>query len=151
MNNIKTVALVAALLTTAGCTGISTRRVDAKDKEIHGIRVYPPRTYLFVSATESKLVTLPDLERAYDVKPWAFFAKHDFKLELADGVIAKAETDQDSTASLALLQKLAEIGAEAAKGTAKAAEGAAFATNFGLDPGIYRIDDTGIFQIVNKK
>jgi hypothetical protein len=155
MHYIKNTLFVAALLVTAGCTGICTRAVKSSggtaDAHVHGIRVYPPRVYLFVSASESKLVTLPDLERAYDIKPWAFFAKHDLKMELGDGVITKVETDQDSTAGLALIQKLAEMGAEAAKGAAHAVEGASFATNFGLDPGIYRLDDQGVFQIVNKK
>ena len=149
MHYVKTAALLTALLATAGCTGISTQMVKASDPDYHGIRLYQPRVYLFVSEKESELHTLPDLERAYDVKPWAFMAKHDFKLQLTDGVVTSLEADQDSTAGLALIQKLAELGAAAATG-AKATEAVAFNTNFGLPPGIYRIDDHGVFQLVNK-
>jgi hypothetical protein len=45
---------------------------------------------------------------------------------------------------------MAELGAAAAAG-AKGVEGTAFATDFGLSPGIYRIDDQGAFQLVNHK
>ncbi len=149
MHYIRATALLA-LMAAGGCTGISTRMVRANDPEPHGIRVYPPRVYLFVSTNESRLVTLPDMDRAYDVKPWAVLAKHDFNLELSDGIITKLGADQDSTAGFALLQKLAELGAAAATG-AKGVEGTAFATDFGLASGIYRIDDKGVFQLVNRK
>jgi hypothetical protein len=150
MHYIKTAALLTALVAAGGCTGISTRMVKTNDPEPHGIRVYPPCVYLFVSTNESRLVTLPDMGRAYDVKPWAILAKHDFSLELSEGMITKLAADQDSTASLALLQKMAELGAAAAAG-AKGVEGTAFATDFGLTTGIYRIDDKGVFQLVNQK
>jgi hypothetical protein len=64
-------------------------------------------------------------------------------------------SDQDSTAALALLQKIVEVAGEVAKDAAKAAaSGKAvadvdFGSSLGFQTGIYEIDERGAFRRLN--
>jgi hypothetical protein len=142
----KALLLISAIALT-GCSGISTHQAS-KDC-VRGIRVYQPKVYLFVGTQASKLVVLPDPEHAYDVKPWAFLAKTDFNIKVADGLPTEADVKLDSTAALALLQKAAELAADAAKGAAKAVADQELPGTFGLNPGVYTLSPSGGFQLVH--
>lgn len=60
-------------------------------------------------------------------------------------------SDQDSSAALALRQKIVEVGGELAKASAAAAGIAVadvdIASSFGLETGIYELDETGKFRL----
>jgi len=120
MNSLKTygVAVLLGSMALAGCAGLS-----------NGIRVYPQKVYLFVDKTKnvSKILTLPDLKNSYQVQPWSFLSKHNFTIKIQEGQVTELGSDQDSSAALALLQKIVEVGAELAKASAEAAKAAAAA------------------------
>ena len=143
-----TLTITALCLFGSGCSGISTHRA-AKDGPVHGIRVCMPKAYLFVGAQASKLVVLPDLGNAYDVKPWAFLAKTDLNLKMTDGVPTESGVNLDSTASLALIQKLAELAAAGAGQAVRAVSEQELPGTFGMTPGIYTISDQGMWTKVS--
>ena len=147
MGTIRTAAIIlATMLATAGCAGLS-----------NGIKIYPQKVYLLVDQEKkaSKLITLPDIKNGYEVKPWSFLSKHDFKIQIQEGQLKELSSDQDSTAALALLQKIVEVAGEVAKEAAKAAaSGKAvadvdFASSLGFQTGIYEIDERGAFRRLN--
>jgi hypothetical protein len=142
-------SLTALCLIGSGCSGICTYRAT-KDGPVRGLRVYQPKVYLFVDVKASKLVVLPDPDNAYDVKPWSVLAKTDLTLKTTDGLANEAAVNLDSTAGLALIQKVAELAAGAAKDAAKAVSEQELPGNFGLDPGIYTFTADGKLARVSK-
>jgi len=143
--------LLVALLFLNACAGIS-----------HGVRIYPQKVYLFVDATKNsaRLLTLPDIKNGYDVKPWSFLSKHEFSIKVADGQVSELASDQDSTAALALLQKIVEIagelGGEALKAaiegaksgkTAKPVADVDLGSAFGLASGIWEFNEKGVQKV----
>jgi hypothetical protein len=134
-----------------GCAGIS-----------HGIKVYPQKIYLFVNRDTqnpekdtSRIVSLPDLKNGYEVKPWSFMSKHNFTVKIAEAQVTEVTSDQDSTAALALLQKIVEVGGqlglEALKqgAAAKAVADIDMGSSLGLPSGIYEFDEKGMFRKVS--
>ena len=148
-------ALILLLLLVSGCAGISTH--PAGPNRANGIRVFPQKIYLLVDkdAKSSRLVSLPDLKNAYDVKPWSFLSKHNFTIKIEEAQVKEFSSEQDSTATLALLQKIVELAGEAAKEAAKAAAaGKAVAeidikSSLGFDTGIYELSEAGVFKKVS--
>lgn len=122
-----------------GCATIVTKKVADITAEPEGIRVYPPKLYLFVDAgvNESNLVTAPDFGNAYDVKPLTILSKHDFKLEVDDGVVKALTSSQDTTAFLTFFKEAAQM---AAKGAGLGVSKNTFKGTFGLQTGIYVLD-----------
>jgi hypothetical protein len=147
--------LILLLLVANGCAGIST--YPARSNDPQGIRVYPQKIYLFVDheKKESKIISLPDIKSAYDIKPWSFLAKHDFKITITDAQVQELTSNQDSSAALSLLQKIVELAETAAKGEVipggKASALIDFTSDFGLDSGIYELDENGVFKRVSTK
>ena len=143
------------LLLVSGCAGISTH--PAGPNRANGIRVFPQKIYLLVDkdAKSSRLISLPDLKNAYDVKPWSFLSKHHFTIKIEEAQVKEFSSEQDSTAALALLQKIVELAGEAAKEAAKAAAaGKAVAeidikSSLGFDTGIYELSEAGVFKKVS--
>jgi hypothetical protein len=147
-------ALIISLLVVGGCAGIST--YPARPNEVHGIRVYPLKVYLLVDRENkiSRLVSLPDVKNAYDVKPWSFLSKHDFTVKIEGAQVKELTSNQDSSAALSLLQKIVEVAgkvAEKAAGApgAKAVADVDFQSNLGFDTGIYELTETGVFKKVS--
>jgi hypothetical protein len=147
-------ALIPLLLMVNGCAGISTN--PASPNQANGIRVYPQKIYLIVDKQRdfSRLVSLPDLKNAYDVKPWSFLSKHEFTIKIEEAQVKELTSNQDSSAALSLLQKIVELAAEAAKEAAKAAGGGKavadidIKSSLGFDTGIYELTETGMFKRV---
>jgi hypothetical protein len=147
-------ALVISLLVVSGCAGIST--YPGRTNEPHGIRVYPQKIYLLVDKQQnsSKLVSLPDVKNAYDVKPWSFLSKHDFIIKIEEAQVKELTSNQDSSAALSLLQKIVELAAEAAKEAAKIEGGGRavadidIKSSLGFETGIYELSETGMFNKV---
>jgi hypothetical protein len=148
-------ALILLLLLVSGCAGISTH--PAGPNRANGIRVFPQKIYLLVDkdAKSSRLISLPDLKNAYDVKPWSFLSKHHFTIKIEEAQVKEFSSEQDSTAALALLQKIVELAGEAAKEAAKAAAaGKAVAdvdikSSLGFSTGIYELSEDGTFKKVS--
>lgn len=138
---------VAGSLALGGCAGMS-----------HGVKVYPQKIYLLVDKEKatSKLVSLPDIKNGYVVKPWSFLSKHEFSIKIEEAQIKELTSNQDSTAALAFLQKIVEVGGQLATEALKAAAPVAgkavanvdLASAFGLQTGIYELDETGQFRRV---
>jgi len=143
---------VVLALHFAGCATIITTKANPDDVP-NGIRVYLPRIYLFVDAEgtppTTKLMYLPDYQRAYDIKPLTLLAKQDFEVEFTDGQVSKLKANQDTTAIIELLKKAAELGAKAAGlGVSKEV----LPGSLGLPSGIYRLEDNGsLVQVAGKK
>jgi hypothetical protein len=143
------------LLLVSGCAGISTH--PAGPHQANGIRVFPQKIYLLVDkdANSSKLVSLPDVKNAYDVKPWSFLSKHHFTIKIEEAQVKEFNSEQDSTAALALLQKMVELAGQAAKEAGKAAAaGKAVAdvdirSSLGFNTGIYELSEEGMFKKVS--
>ncbi len=139
---------VAGSLALGGCAGVN-----------RGIKIYPQKVYLLVDREKSvsKIVSLPDIKNGYELKPWSFLSKHDFTIKIEDAQLKELSSNQDSTAALALLQKIVEVGgqlaAEAIKAGApvagKAVANIDLASAFGLETGIYEIDEMGQFKRVS--
>ena len=137
--------IAVAALFLAGCAGLS-----------HGIRIYPQKIYLFVDKEkgQSRIVSLPDIKNGYDVKPWAFMSKHTFTVKIDEAQIKELTSDQDSTAALALLQKIVEVGGQLATEAIKAGAPIAgkavanidIASAFGLQTGVYEFDEQGALK-----
>ena len=142
--------LIISLLMICGCAGMST--YTALPNQPRGVRVYPQKIYLFVDKEKniSKLVSLPDFKNAYDVKPWSFLSKHDFKITIEEAYVKELTSNQDSSAALALLQKIAELAAGKIPSPAKAMmDTAIIESSFGFETGIYELTETGVFKKVS--
>ncbi len=128
----------------SGCATLVTRKADLAAAPA-GVRVYPPKVYLLVDAAERKstLAFLPDYTRAYDVLPFSFLAKQDFKIEFDEGQLKALAANQDTTALVSLLKEGASLAAQAA---GVGASSATIAGTFGLPSGIYILDDDGTFR-----
>jgi len=142
------VVIAVASLALSGCAGLST-----------GVKVYPQKVYLFVDQTKnvSKILTLPDLKNSYLVQPWSFLSKHDFTIKIQEGQMTELTSNQDSSAALALLQKIVEVAGDLAKASAAAAGAAGvavadvdFPSSFGLETGIYELNESGKFSLVSR-
>jgi hypothetical protein len=148
-------ALVLTFMVIGGCAGMST--YPAHPNEANGIRVYPQKIYLLVDkeSKSSKLISLPDVKNAYDVKPWSFLSKHDFTIKIEDAQIKELTSDQDSSAALSLLQKIVELAGEVAKEAAKGGSGGKavadidFKSSLGFDTGVYELTEKGMFVKVS--
>lgn len=143
------------LLLVSGCAGISTH--PAGPNRTNGIRVFPQKIYLLVDkdAKSSRLISLPDLKNAYDVKPWSFLSKHHFTIKIEEAQVKELSSEQDSTAALSLLQKIVELAGEAAKEAGRAAAGGKavadvdIKSSLGFSTGIYELSEDGLFKKVS--
>jgi hypothetical protein len=142
------VSLLLAL-NVAGCATIITTKANPNENP-NGIRVFPPRVYLFVDKEKEKsqLIYLPDYGRAYDIKPLTFLAKQDLTVEFGEGgQVAKFTANQDTTAIIELLKRAAEL---AAKGLGVPVAKEVIQSNLGLESGIYRLEDDGTWVRVTR-
>jgi hypothetical protein len=137
---LKVSLFIILALYPAGCATLTTSKANLNEKP-NGVRVYPPRIYLFVDAkTSASVVYLPDYARAYDIKPLTFLAKQDFTIEVPDGRLSKLTANQDGTAFLTFFASMTKEAAQVAKGVSKEV----ITGNFGLASGIYRLNDDGV-------
>lgn len=145
MKTILRVVICAILCAVAaGCASIVTNRANL-DSEPDGVRIYPPKVYLFVDTVEKRttIAYMPDYKHAYDVKPRSFLAKQDFKVEMEDGQLKSLLANQDTTAALTFFSSAAALAAKAA-GVGLSA--VTYNGTFGLKSGIYQLDEDGVFR-----
>lgn len=140
-------ALFASLLAAAlasGCATVVTSKADL-NRPPEGVRIYPPLVVLLVDAAEKKttIAYLPDYSRAYDVKPRTLLAKQEFKIETDEGQLKSLTATQDTTAILSFIKENAALAAKAA---GVAASSSVINGSFGLESGIYRLGDDGVFR-----
>jgi len=128
----------------AGCASVVTHKANLAEPP-DGVRVYPPKVYLMVDTVEKKttLAYLPDYGRAYDVKPVTILAKQDFKIELDEGQLKTLTSNQDTTTLLSFLKESAALAAKAA---GAGVSSTVINGTFGLESGIYLLDDDGAFR-----
>jgi hypothetical protein len=140
-------AALAAL--APGCATLVTREADLA-RAPDGIRIYPPRVCLLVDtrandgAGSTVLALLPDLARAYDLRPRTILARQELRLELEAGQITALHASQDSAVFLSFLRDAAEIAAGAA-GVGVSA-GAPLEGTFGFSDGVHCLRDDGTFE-----
>ena len=127
----------------SGCAMVVTKPADLA-RAPDGIRVYPPRVCLLVdnAASTTVIAYFPDLARAYDVKPVAVLARHEFKLEIEEGQVQALTSNQDTTFFLSLLRE-ARLAAKAA-GVGVSAS-APLEGSFGFSDGVHCMRDDGSF------
>jgi hypothetical protein len=132
----------------SACATIVTR--DAKlDRAPKGVRVYPPQVCLLVDKAANQgegatiITYLPDLDRAYDVRPLTILAKQDFKIELDEGQLKTLTSNQDTTAFLAFMRDAAQLAAKAA-GLGVSAS-APLKGSFGFTSGVHCLRHDGTF------
>ena len=131
----------------SGCSKLVVTPVGPDlDKKPEGIRVYPPRVLLFVGEKYSLIHYAPDYKRAYDVKPFTFFANQDFNIDVVNGRIQSLTSNQDSLFTYSILSQFTkDIGkAPITHGETIQIEG-----TFGLAPGIYEMQQSGEFKKIN--
>jgi hypothetical protein len=145
--------LIISILVISGCAGLSTYSALPNEPP-RGVRVYPPKIYLLVDKDkkQSKVICLPDFKNAYDVKPWTFLAKHDFTIKMAGGNVTELTSNQDTSAALALIQKMAELVAAGAAGAAGAkgmgpGEVTLEEATYGFESGIYELTEAGFKKV----
>lgn len=147
-------SFISLLLVVNGCAGIST--YPASPNHANGIRIFPQKIFLLVDRERnfSQLVSLPDIKNAYDVKPWSFLSKHDVTVTIEEAQVKELKSNQDSTAALALLQKIVELAAGAAAKIplrngngegVKAKISIEKNSSFGFATGIYELSEAGVF------
>ena len=110
-----------------------------------GVRIIPSKVFLFVdtSKNETQIVTLPDFQNAYDIKPLTILAKQDFTIELdSSSQLKKLTSNQDTTAIFTFLGSLAESAGKAAGTFASAT---LIKGTFGLATGVYEFKQDGTF------
>lgn len=134
--------VVWSLLMLSACATIQTQNADLNNKP-DGVRVYPPKMYLFVGEKSSWLVSAPDFEKAYDIKPLTILAKHDFKVEMTEGMLTGIVSNQDTTSFLTFVKGVGELGAQA--GGVGVSQQVFSNETFGLKPGIYTMKKDGTF------
>jgi hypothetical protein len=143
-----------ALLSAAplgGCATVSTSPASGPVPD--GVRVFPPKVLLMVDAEydggrgRTSIVLVPDLGRAYDVRPVTVLAKNNFRIDVEDGILKSLESGQDTTAFLGLLKSAGETAAKApgAGVTARDLEG-----SYGMATGIYVLRPNGTFTAMGK-
>ncbi len=139
---------IIVIVVFSGCATFVTEKADLS-KSPKGVRVYPPKIYLLVNGGEDTdepsitIITLPDYERAYDIKPVTIFAKHTFKVEMEDGQLKTITSDEDTTAFLTFMTGAATLAAKAAGAPLSKED---ISGTLGLAEGIYRLDDDGVFR-----
>ena len=142
-----TIALLASIL--SGCATVLTERAKLSASP-NGVRIYPPKTYLFVNSAKNKtnVYILPDYENAYDVKPLTIVAKQDFKIEIEEtGILKSFSTNQDTTSIVDLLKAAAGIAKEAAAPGSGSLTQNSFDGTFGLQDGIYYFSENGLVKL----
>jgi len=141
------VIISVVLIFAAGCATITTEKVEDLRTAPNGVRVYQPRVYLLVdqAAAQTTLVYAPDFSRAYDVKPMTVFAKQDFKIEIEEGQLKSLTSNQDTTSILNFITSGAQLGAKAA---GVGVSSVIMKGTFGLDTGIWVLNDKGSFEKV---
>ena len=99
---------VGVLLLCAGCAATSAVPVPYADRATEGFRVYDPKPMLLVTSKSAQIVFIPNLDRGYAVRFWAFLAKNDITLKTTDGAMTELSSHLDTTAALTLLQTLGQ-------------------------------------------
>lgn len=139
------------LVALSGCATVLTEKANYKTAP-KGVRVFPPKTYLFVSNSKEQttIVTLPDYENAYDVNPLTIVADQNFSVQMDDGVLKQFDTHQNTTSFTELFKAIAaETKGNTGASGAGAGGGNSIEGTFGLTDGVYMITSTGKIEKIN--
>ncbi|MHB9073347.1 MAG: hypothetical protein ACYC6G_07470 [Desulfobaccales bacterium] len=115
ISNILLMVLMAVIITGLGCSGLTVSRPEINAPP-NGIRVYPPKVYLFADGKgKGTVFYLPDYGEAYDVKPFAFLMKQEFNLKMSGGQVTELTDSQDPTPFFNMIQGIAQKALELPK------------------------------------
>lgn len=152
MKSLHLLIAIVLFFTISGCATVLTEKANLQDSP-DGVRIFPPKTYLFVNKEKKKtdIYILPDYANAYDIKPLTLVAKQTVNIEVSDsGILSKFSAEQDTTALIELIKTAADIAKEAGKSGAGMLTQNSIEGTFGLDDGIYVLSDVGIpTKIIN--
>lgn len=130
-------ATLAAGLLLGGCATF-TAVPTANRPDMKGLRVYSPKTLVVVNGTGVSSIVVPDCSKEYALQFTSFLAKNDVTVDLANGMVTKVDSKQDTTA---LPVKIVDAVVEATK--AGKSLGTAFSTK--ADGGT--TDRLGVFEL----
>jgi hypothetical protein len=99
---------VIALLLCSGCAGTTSTPVAYGDRKTEGFRIYDPKPLLVVTNKTAQVVFVPNFNRGYAVRFYAYLSKNDVTLKTADGAMTELGSHLDTTAALTLFQTLAQ-------------------------------------------
>ena len=100
-------AVVAVFLCSA-CASTTATPVSYGDRTTKGFRIYDPKPLLVVTNKTAQVVFVPNFDRGYAVRFYAFLSKNDLTLKTADGAMTELGSHIDTTAALTLFQTLAQ-------------------------------------------
>ncbi len=145
MKTLQLFTIVTICLVMVGCATTLTNKANLAE-EPDGVRIFPPKTYLFVNTKDNKtdIYLLPDYANAYDIKPLTIVAKQDFRVTVNDtGGLSEFATNQDTTAFVDLFKAAADVAKSASAGGAGALTQNTINGTFGLEDGIYVLSEKG--------
>jgi hypothetical protein len=104
---------LSSLVVLSACTGVNAVPVGPTSEE-SGLRIPSVKPLLVVGA-QVQVILVPNFNRAYALRVWAFLAKHDLEAQFQNGMLSSITSNQDSTAvPVAFLAALGQA-AQAAK------------------------------------
>jgi hypothetical protein len=100
-------AAAVGALTTA-CASTTAKPVQFNDRDTGGFRIYDPKPMLLVTDKTVQVFFVPNYDRGYAVRFWAFLSKNDLTMKTADGAMTELSSHIDTTAALTLFQTLGQ-------------------------------------------
>lgn len=112
MPNKLVMALSVSLLSSA-CAYV-TAVPAPPGAPVEGVRIYDVKPLLVVTGNQVTVLLVPNYNRAYALRFGSFLAKHDFTVEMQNGMISKIASNQDTTtvaiAIVNMITKAVETG-----------------------------------------
>lgn len=94
----RTTLTIGALSLLATSCASFTAIPSTNRPNVDGIRVYAPKAYLVVTGETVSSIIVPDCSKEFAIQSRTFLAKNDLTLEMANGMLTKVESKQDTTA-----------------------------------------------------
>lgn len=128
-NTVRTEIILILLATSLyGCAGMTAEmdslheikeRGFSFSSQSQGFRYYESATYILVytnnnGGLETKVLTLPDLDRKMSVRPYSYIASQTVEMSFANGMLGAATADADATAVPKAILGAAQQAASAA-------------------------------------
>jgi len=92
----------------SGCAYVTATSAE-NHPDAHGIPIYGVKSFVVVNGQGVSTIVVPDCNQKYLLQFGSFLAKNHSTFEMSNGVLTKAESDQDSTAVIPDLINLAKI------------------------------------------
>ena len=139
-NDISFMLFITFVVALSGCANV-TAVPAPPGSNVSGIRVYDVKPILVVTDQETKVVLVPNYNRAYALQINSFLAKNDVDIELDTGMVKTIKSDQDTTAIIELFKTLADKIPTPLSGASHSATGAGATSRFAIYDFVF--DDEG--------